>query len=213
MKICTISDTHTFHQRVYKDLIPANMIIHSGDIMSDGYHISEMYNFLEWYSSLPYEHHLFIAGNHDRIAELYPEKFKELLSHYPNIIYLENNSVVIEDIKFYGSPYQPWFHSWAFNKYRGEEIAEEWAKIDVDTNVLITHGPPYGFGDEVNFNGKHLGCEELIKKIEEIKPKYSIFGHIHTGEKISTNGVTTFINASNLNENYEYEFKPTLIEI
>jgi len=215
---CTIiSDSHQRHLELTKDLTtPTDIIIHSGDFMTSGYSVQEIYDFLDWYSVVGnYSNRILVAGNHDRFCENYPEKFAEILKKYPSITYLENSSVTIDGIKFYGSPYQPWFYNWAFNKQRGAEIAEEWAKIPNDVDVLVTHGPVYGYCDQVNSRGEHLGCEELRKKVEEIKPLLSVSGHIHSGrtQNPMTNGYTVFLNASNLDEQYRYAYPPILVEI
>ena len=63
---------------------------------------------------------------------------------------------MINGIKFYGSPWQNWFYSWAFNFPEsdlddGETVAtRKYSQIPDDVNVLISHGPPYNFGDKVN---------------------------------------------------------------
>jgi GalNAc5-diNAcBac-PP-undecaprenol beta-1,3-glucosyltransferase len=49
-------------------------------------------------------------------------------------------------------------------------------KIDTipkNIDVLITHGPPYGILDKT-VSGENVGCEDLLSKIQEIKPKFSI---------------------------------------
>jgi len=50
----------------------------------------------------------------------------------------------IEDLKFWGSPVQPEFFNWAFNRERGEDICKHWDLIPDDTDILITHGPAFG---------------------------------------------------------------------
>jgi len=86
--------------------------------------------------------------------------------------------VIIEGVKFYGSPWQPRFFDWAFNLDRGEEIKKKWDLIPMDTDVLITHGPPYGILD-LTHEGEKVGCEELMKAVLRVQPKIHIFGHIH----------------------------------
>lgn len=44
----------------------------------------------------------------------------------------------------------------------------------------MTHGPPAQFGD-VTWTGKHVGCDDLLRKLREIKPLVHICGHIHEG--------------------------------
>jgi Icc-related predicted phosphoesterase len=214
MKIAFISDTHTKHKSLTKDLLPADIIIHCGDICSSGYSIYEVKDFLKWFSSLKqYKYKIFIAGNHDRMFENNPVQTQDLLNNYLDITYLENSGINIEGINIWGSPYQPEFCNWAFNKPRGEEIAKEWAKIPQNTDVLITHGPAYGYVDRIYERGEHLGCADLIRTINIIKPKIHACGHIHGGNGIIKNEHTIFINASNLNEQYYYTYKPEIIEI
>jgi Icc-related predicted phosphoesterase len=209
MKICIISDTHNYHKRLGK-LPEADAIIHAGDFTSVG-QSHEIVNFMQWYSKLPYAHKIIIAGNHDWLFEtarmLALEKVPE------GVTYLEDNEVIIDGIKFYGTPVQKPFNNWAFNRPE-EKLAQHWAAIPDDTDVLITHSPPYSIGDFVPWNGQHHGSPSLYKEVvERIKPKYHIFGHIHEGYGIKTIESTTFINASNLDGDYKCVNLPVLIEI
>jgi Icc-related predicted phosphoesterase len=124
---------------------------------------------------------------------------------------LFDNDVTIDGIKFYGSPWQPEFHNWAFNLSRGEELAEKWEQIPNDVDVLITHGPAYGILDYAPIGG-HVGCEELYRKIVEVKPKIHVCGHIHDGYGQKTMGGIEFLNASVLNDRYEHAHKPIFVE-
>lgn len=120
-----------------------------------------------------------------------------------SIHYLEDSSVCIEGINFYGSPVTPFFYDWAFNCERGEKIKQYWDKIPENTDVLITHGPPFGILDKTT-TGEIVGCEELAKAVNRIQPKVHIFGHIHEEYGMIAKGETTYINASLLNERYHY---------
>lgn len=218
MKIVCISDTHGKHHQITKDLQDAEMIIHAGDISGMGYE-HEIRNFLEWYSSLSYKHKILIAGNHDFFFQDYPSRAKDILAEFPNIIYLENSGITIDGIKIWGSPQQPRFFNWAFNENRGEAIRYYWKLIPKDTDILITHGPAYGYGDWVANRTHHnnyennVGCKDLLEFIMDIQPTYHIFGHIHSGNGIYKTDGTTFVNASVLGESYMYNYSPTLIEI
>lgn len=129
-----------------------------------------------------------------------------------NCIYLQDESFEYFGYLWYGSPRTPEFCSWAFNEQRGEQIKKWWAKIPDDTHVLITHGPPFGILDQVwdhPYNiltgPDHLGCEELTKRIAELKDlKLHVFGHVHAGngQYIDPNG-KIFINAAICNEEYK----------
>jgi Icc-related predicted phosphoesterase len=206
MKIVFISDTHGQHENLV--LPEGDMIIHAGDVSKRG-GMAEMEDFLYWYESLPFKHKVFTVGNHDFLAENAPSLFKKLIPD--NCIYLENNDVVIEGIRIWGSPITPWFYDWAFNRQRGADIAKYWAKIPKGTDILVTHGPPHDILDRTT-RGDLTGCEDLRLKIEEIKPKYHVFGHIHEAYGMKMVGDTTFINASILNEQYRMVNAPVVVD-
>ena len=120
--------------------------------------------------------------------------------------------MIIDGVKFYGSPWQPWFYDWAFNLERGPEIRAKWDLIPEDTDVLITHGPPYGIGD-LTFQKDHAGCQDLLKAVERLKPRTHIFGHIHERYGINSIDGTTFINASSFNHNYHRFNEPVIFDL
>lgn len=207
MKFVAISDSHNHHHSL--KLPPADCILHSGDISGRGSQ-EEVENFLQWFSSLnQYRYKIFIAGNHDFLFEKEPELALSLVPD--NIIYLQDNSITIEGIKIYGSPIQPRFFNWAFNKERGQEIKYYWDLIEEDIDILLTHGPPKGIGDRCE-NGYRAGCQDLLEKVQSIRPKFHIFGHIHEDYSQQEVDGTVFINASVLNRNYQLVNKPIKIE-
>lgn len=208
MKILFLSDTHSQHRKL-KDLPEADLIIHGGDVSKMGTD-HEVEDFMRWFSGLDYRYKIFIAGNHDFFFEgETPKSIKRFLNE--NTFYLHNSSVEIEGLKIWGSPYTPTFFNWAFNLDRGKEIEKIWKDIPADTDILITHGPPFGILD-VTRSDQHVGCEELLKKIKKIKPKYHLFGHIHEAYGIFNTAKTTFMNGSVLNEHYELVNSPIIFE-
>ncbi len=219
-KITFISDTHTKHEVSNGFLPGGDIIIHAGDSSGRG-SIPELLHFFKWFNELEqYEHKLFISGNHDFGFEQYKDDVKGLLTGYKWIDYLEDEMVMLGEgevdstdmIKIWGSPWQPEFHNWAFNLPRGEKIKEKWDLIPINTDILITHGPPFGKLDYVPYNNINVGCEELLLRVQEIKPKIHVFGHIHEGHGYVFDGNTHYINASVLNDRYEYRNKPINVE-
>lgn len=210
MKITFISDTHTKHYEMTNDLPGGPIIVHCGDVSSRG-NVREINEFLEWFSELPYTHKIFIAGNHDFGFE--KPYIKSQIVIPENIHYLEDSSVLIEGIKFYGSPWQPWFFDWAFNLPRsGNELKEKWSDIPEDTDILVVHSPPKGILDVVARGGEHVGCELLRDRILEVKPKVVAFGHIHEAYGMEIINEITYINASLLDLRYDYTNKPIIID-
>lgn len=242
LKTAAISDTHSLHTKLIIE--PCDVLIHSGDVSNIG-EKQDVENFLFWFAKQPAKYKIFIAGNHDfffdydwkaytpqgqkrmsRYAKKYTENdIDNLLSKYPNIIYLNNSSIIIEGIKFYGTPYSPCFYDWAFNRERGAGIQSEWDKIESDTNVLVVHGPPYHKGDELERlspgeNDYHIGDKNLKDTIENKLKQltHCIFGHIHDNNRVKNYGLTeengvSYINASILNDDYKVVNKPFYFEV
>ncbi|WKZ59211.1 MAG: metallophosphatase domain-containing protein [Cyclobacteriaceae bacterium] len=207
MKIVCISDTHGRHHDV--QLPSGDMLIHAGDVSAGGTE-SQIKDFLRWFSEQEFKYKIFIAGNHDFLFERDPETAKRLIPK--NIIYLQESAITIEGYKLYGTPITPYFLNWAFNRHPGEDIEKHVNKIPTNVDILISHGPPYGILD-VNVYGQHCGCPSLISKVEELKPKLLVCGHLHEGYGQIQSGKTTFVNASMLNEKYRYQNDPIIAEL
>jgi Icc-related predicted phosphoesterase len=216
-RITFISDTHTKHDKLNGFLDGGDMLIHAGDLTGRGY-ITEIENFMKWYDKINnYDTKIFIAGNHDFGFQDDNQKLRGLLTGYKTIDYLEDELMMVgEDyenmIKIWGTPWQPEFHNWAFNLPRGEKLKEKWDMIPMNTDMLITHGPPLGKLDYVRYPNENVGCEELMKRVEEVKPKIHVFGHIHEGYGYVFDGNTHYINAAVLNGRYEFRNKPVTVD-
>lgn len=206
MKIVCISDTHGLHQEL--ELPEGDMIVHSGDFSKRG-QIGEVREFLNWFSSLPYRHKVFIAGNHDFLAEQQPTIFRRLIPE--NCIYLENEGVRIEGIHIWGSPITPWFFAWAFNRRRGEAINQYWEMIPEDVDILLTHGPAYRILDKTA-RGDYVGCEDLLEQLDRIQPRLHVFGHIHEAYGSQEQNGCLHLNASVLDLSYRQVNQPVLVQ-
>jgi len=192
MRIWHISDTHTYHNllEVPTDI---DMVIFSGDCSNpkDPYNNEpEVRGFIDWYHSLKIPYKIFVAGNHDTSIEnkfVTSEDFAR-----GNIIYLENEDVIIDGIKIFGSPYTPTFgFGWSFNKDR-TKLDRIWRNIiDEDVDIVITHGPPRGTLD-LSFdrvgNLERCGDKSLLNRVMEVNPKLCLFGHIHNHQDIINQG-------------------------
>lgn len=198
MKFVFISDTHSLHEQVA--LPEGDVLVHAGDFSMRG-SLPEVSAFLDWFEGQPHRHKVLVAGNHDFLAEREPGVFRALLPE--SVIYLENNGIEIEGLRLWGSPITPWFFDWAFNRHRGADIRPYWEAIPHGTDVLITHGPPYGILDEVLRDPRPVGCRDLLRRIEKIRPKVHVFGHIHEGYGQLEHDGTLFINAASVDVRYK----------
>lgn len=175
IKITHFSDTHGNH----KDLFfpGGDILVCTGDFEKT-HSISYVQRFLDWFDSQDYTHKILVAGNHD--IQLYKLLRKEQkVLDFKSIIYLVDSEVTIEGIKFYGTPWQPEFLDWAFNLPRnGSQLKSVWSRIPIDTDVLLTHTPPFGIMDKNKANIS-VGCEMLLDRVQELNLKAHMFGHIH----------------------------------
>lgn len=210
IRIICLSDTHNRHEQI--NVPDGDILIHAGDATNRGT-IDEIVLFDEWFSNLPHPHKIFVAGNHDWLFETNNIRARKLLDS--SIYYLQDSTVEIENLKIYGSPWQPRFYDWAFNLNRGAELAEKWKLIPDETDVLITHGPPNGILDEVQrrYFVENTGCEELRKRVETIRPRLHVFGHIHCGYGTMETFGTKFVNAANCDEFYQPTNAPVIVDL
>ncbi|WP_373057818.1 metallophosphatase domain-containing protein [Zunongwangia sp. H14] len=195
MTLTCISDTHNKHHEL---ILPnADVLVHAGDFTERGTK-KETEDFLSWFASQPHKHKIVIAGNHDFYfeKELNPEKLIP-----KNVHYLQNTGILIDNFFFWGSPVTPGDTKWAFSRARGQEIKKYWDLIPPETNILITHTPPYKILDVLD-NGTHIGCEELKKKLKYLKVKLHIFGHLHDSYGSVQAAETLYVNASCLDQRY-----------
>lgn len=210
MRLVCISDTHMAHKGF--SIPDGDVLIHAGDATSTGTS-DEVARFLAWFASQPHRHKILIAGNHDWLFQRFPDMSDQLLAKNPGITYLEDSGTEIEGVKFWGSPWQPWFLDWAFNLPRkGVRLREVWNQIPLDTDVLITHGPPFGIRDQVH-GGEHLGCEEMKIRLAAVKPHVHIFGHIHDSYGVAQSKTTAYINACTSTEAYRALNRPIVVDL
>lgn len=208
MRIIAVSDTHNQLDQI--EIPDGDVLIHAGDATMGGRY-QEVYDFASVMAKLPHRHKIFVAGNHDLGLQDHPERFEPLLRE-AGVTYLRDSSVTLDDVKFYGSPWQPEFYNWAFNLPRGPELGAVWSKIPGDTTVLITHGPPQSILDLVS-RGERVGCDELLAAVIEKKPKYHIFGHVHECYGALERYGVTFCNVSTCNKRYAPTNPPFVIDL
>lgn len=206
MKLCIISDTHGSHYDV-PNIPKSDILIHCGDLSNIG-KIEEIISFINWFEDCPATHKCFIGGNHDWGLQTMASLIKQNIPK--SINYLEDSGITIEGLNIYGTPAQPIFCDWAFNK-TPKQLENHFAFIPENIDILITHCPPKNVMD--NCRDGNVGCEILAKHVERISPKIHCFGHIHGGYGILEKNGTTFVNASLLDENYAVSNKPIIIEL
>lgn len=62
-----------------------------------------------------------------------------------------------------------------------QSAPELWSAIPFDTDIVITHTPPYTHCDEATSKRRAMGCEDLRRALWRVRPKLAICGHVHEG--------------------------------
>lgn len=206
ISITCISDLHGYQP----ELLGGDLLIVAGDLTArdtlEGYA-----KFLSWLSALPYQCKIVIAGNHDNLIE----KGLVTIRRAPDIHYLCDSGIEFSGLKIWGSPYTARFSGqnkacMAFSVQSEFQLKDHFDRIPSDTDILICHSPPFGLLDEC-VNGR-AGSDSLRQTVLRIKPRLCCFGHIHEqGGRSLQLDITTFVNASIVNEYYQHVHDPVCV--
>ena len=204
MRIVAVADTHTFEANL--GTIPeGDVFIHAGDLVRAGT-LAELRGVAAWIRGLRHRTKIVVAGNHDWCFVREKAAALEMLG--PDVIYLEDSGTTVDGLELWGSPWQPAFNDWAFNLPRGAALREKWALIPPSVDVLITHGPPLGFGDNSPY-GERGGCADLLEAVRRTRPPLHLFGHIHQDGGFWVDSGTALANVTT----WECERPPTVLDL
>lgn len=223
----------------YPTLDGGDLLIVAGDLTASDKYLDYLHC-LDWILGQPYKKKVLIAGNHDNYLRDHcssewekgksqqiagidylcdsgteiqwnePTLTKDGLKYAPS-----NYSYANKKLKIWGSPWTLTFPGInpKCTAFTGDEglLAEKFALIPDDIDILVTHGPSFGNLD-ITKRGESVGSISLWMKILEVRPKMHIFGHIHEsyGDATHYNGIR-LINCSHVNEHYEPVNKPIRI--
>lgn len=210
IRVILMSDIHNYQKDV---TVPdGDIVCICGDLTSQG-RIYELIMFKNWYSSLPHQHKVVIAGNHDKGLDFNKEESIEALIGGTDIHYLEDSGVELAGLKFFGTPWTPKFgFGWGFNG-DADKMSRVANKLPDGTHVWMCHGPPKGILDTTFISGEQVGCPSLLKAAEMKKPKVVAFGHIHEGYGSKDDGSPTlYLNVSICNFHYDPVNKPIWVD-
>jgi Calcineurin-like phosphoesterase len=228
MRIVALSDQHGFLPPVP----PCDLLIVAGDICPD--RIGPHYAMREpdqqkawfdrearpWLAKAQAARRILTWGNHDWCGEACdfdrdaPDRAGETIE------------IIVDDavrvagrnggppITVWATPWSNTFMTWAFMKPPAA-LGAIYDAIPSGVDILVSHQPPYGYGDRCRFSasaeGEHVGSRELLGAIERVRPQLVICGHIHEGYgRYEHNGVPIY-NVSVVNERYELAHEPTVL--
>jgi len=204
-RIIACSDTHGKH--LYLPVPEGDVFIFAGD-----FEIRNTFDLIEmstWLDNLPHKNVVAIFGNHD-FTEHYPkENMKQM---FGRVHLLFNESIIVDGLKIWGSPYCPYFNNWAWMQ-PDNMLAEIWATIPLETEIVVTHSMPYGILDGVLPRMQSVGSLTLRDRIKDIHPYIQIGGHLHESYGQYTDGKTDYYNVAVMDEQYKIVNPCTIIDV
>jgi Icc-related predicted phosphoesterase len=229
MRIAALSDLHGYLPTVPQ----CDLLIVAGDVCVDQIgksHAAVAHDQQErwfdryvrpWFGKAPAVHKVMTWGNHDWCGEDgdfgddMPGRAK---SEALQIVVDGETSVpfvgLSRSLRIWATPWSNAFMDWAFMK-KPEELAEIYAAIPVGIDILVSHQPPFGYGDLSVLRGagqsEHHGSRELLATIKRVRPKLVICGHIHEGHgRYEYDGIPIY-NVSVVDEQFRLVHEPTMI--
>lgn len=236
MRIVALSDQHGF----LPDIPSCDLLIVAGDICPDRFRpfVAKFapdqqarwfdLKIRPWLAASPATYKVLTWGNHDwcgqacdfsaDAAGTAPTTRLQILVDEATRIpagAANSNEAVATPLTIWATPWSNQFMDWAFMK-RPADLARVYAAIPAGIDILVSHQPPYGYGDRSfdDPSGKveHLGSPELLAAIERVRPKLVICGHIHEGHgRYEHDGIPIY-NVSVVDDRYRLVHEPTVIE-
>ncbi|OAX40520.1 Metallo-dependent phosphatase [Rhizopogon vinicolor AM-OR11-026] len=224
-----ISDTHshTF------EIPSGDVLLHAGDLSSWG-SLSQLMITVEWLKSLEHPVKIMVAGNHDLCLDemwaqpiygIPPEEVEQARSYVQSqaavgLHYLEHEPFQImspsgREWKVYGSPAAPVHVEGAFQYETTGEAQVIYNRIPQDTDILITHTPPFMTLDTTR-KGKQAGCHVLSGKLTELRRcRLHVFGHIHecAGAQINTDDPSRLVDRVSVNAAMAVTKKAVVVDL
>lgn len=207
LKVVCISDTHMSHEEL--KMPEGDILVHSGDF-SGMTNYEELIELNRWFGTLDYREIYLVPGNHDGQFAENADAARALI---PEAKVLIDQGAEFDGYKIWGSPWTAKFYDWWFMQHP-DKLIDYWKLIPDDTDILLTHQPPFGLLDTVMRHGS-VGCPHLRQEvITRVKPLLHVYGHLHLdgGKWVEHNG-TIFVNAAVNNEYYNVTREPVVIEL
>jgi len=196
LRVVAISDSHNHHRRIR---VPdGDVLLHTGDVSENGT-LEELEVFLAWFAAQPHRIKCFCPGNHDMLFDQLPVESRWIIPQ--GVTFLHDEALVLDNgLKVWGSGWNTTPGDWAFAVRPGPAIAEKWALIPEDTDILLTHQPAFGILDKTrdayDRPGVSYGCRDLAAAVDRVRPRLHVFGHIHDSVGREEQEGTTFVNAA-----------------
>jgi len=230
MRIVALSDQHGYMPEVP----PCDLLLIAGDICPDRIRDAvAMYQpdaqaawfdrmIRPWVATAPARHRVVTWGNHDwcgQACDFTRDAPEHAASTALQIVVDRQTTIALEAggacVSIWATPWSTAFMDWAFMK-TPQELAETYARIPEGIDILMSHQPPFGYGDrvtELSGHSVHIGSRELLAAIERVRPRLVVCGHIHGGHGRYEHEGIPIHNVSVVDERYRHVHEPTVIEL
>lgn len=229
MRVVAVSDLHGF----LPTILPCDLLVLAGDICPDRFgrflarHDPDQQrawfnrSVRPWLVGVPATHKILTWGNHDWCGQAcsFPNDVPGTASTTDlQILVDEGTRVAVggQTLFVWATPWSNQFMRWAFMKPPAE-LADVYAAIPEGIDILVSHQPPFGYGDTTaNYhsgNIEHFGSHQLLAAIERVRPKLVICGHMHDGfGRYEHSGIPIY-NVSLVDDRYRLVHEPTVIDL
>lgn len=213
-----LSDTHG--ELPSLDLTGIDLVLHGGDYSLAGKedHMKQLAYFEKAFC--PWARQIsktvgfyYIDGNHETFREALPNYTNDVIEQYN----INDKMVTFKGKNIYGFPWTPYFYGWAFNLFDNKyQLGEKCDLIPENTDILLSHGPVYGMMDLVKESRRiwrHVGSKELAIRVDKIRPKLVVSGHLHDNFGVVDLEGIKYVGVSQADEDYCFDRQPISIEI
>src|SRR5262245_9140642 len=194
MRIVALSDLHGH----LPEIPPCDLLLIAGDICPDIIDRVPVYLeperqarwfdkcFRPWLAAAPARYRVATWGNHDwcgEVCDFTADGPGSASLSLTRLVLLNDEKVRVQELTVWGSPWSRTFGEWAFMR-SPSELEAIYARIPAGIDILMSHQPPYGYGDVPGSESgreEHAGSKELLATIERVRPKLVVCGHIHEG--------------------------------
>lgn len=225
MKVTAISDLHGDMPK----LGGGDLLIVAGDFTAWD-KVEQWEQWWAWINKQPYDHKVYIAGNHDMFltpayhcspkALVRAMQMHDTMRESIKVTYLQDSGTVVDGFKIWGTPWSRWFEGvnpdcTAFMLKSEFELQDRFNLIPEDTDILVSHSPCYCRLDKTLY-GDEAGSRALRDRVDYLRTKklrYHFHGHIHEAYGAhEEEGLKTF-NVARMDRSYTPRNKILNIEI
>lgn len=182
-------DYFLYSENAKQALKDVDFIISCGDLKPE---------YLEYLVTVSNKPLFYVHGNHDDIYEKRPPE---------GCICIDDDLIIHEGIRIMGLG-GSFRYSNSKHQYTELEMARRIKKLrskirkTKGVDIIVSHAPIKGFGDLPDY--AHQGFECFRKLIDEVKPRFWFYGHVHSNYTSNLSRITAYKKTMIINVSFKY---------